>query len=124
MKTVVTSEGPDMNSAVDPRFGRAKYFVLCDMETGEITPYDNQPDPEAQQGAGLQAGRRVASLGASVLVTGDVGPKAFLALNAGGITVYVGATGSVQDALDDLLDGRLRRTKVPTVEGHKYQGMR
>ncbi len=34
MKIAVTSQGPDMNGKIDPRFGRAKFFVVVDTDSG------------------------------------------------------------------------------------------
>lgn len=36
MKVAVTSQGLDLNSQVDPRFGRAPCFVVVDMQTRAI----------------------------------------------------------------------------------------
>ena len=41
MKVAITSQGPDMTSMVDLRFGRAKYFIVVDTETGEFSAHDN-----------------------------------------------------------------------------------
>jgi len=118
MKVVVTSQGTRTENQVDPRFGRAKCLLLCDTETGQVTSHDNRQNLEATEGAGLQTSQFVASLGAEAVVTGNVGPKAFLALRARRMDVYVGAEGTVEDALAELRAGRLQRASVPTVEGH------
>jgi predicted Fe-Mo cluster-binding NifX family protein len=34
MKFAVASQGNDLQSPLDPRFGRAKYFIVVDTETG------------------------------------------------------------------------------------------
>ena len=84
MKVAVTSQGMDLASQVDPRFGRAKYFVLVDTDTGTFTAHDNRQNLNAAQGAGIQAGRNVVELGAEAVITGNVGPKAFTTLQGGG----------------------------------------
>ena len=37
MKVVVTAQGSTLDSPVDPRFGRARYFLVVETETGEFT---------------------------------------------------------------------------------------
>ena len=118
MKVVVTSQGADVDSAVDPRFGRAKFLVLIDTETGEFTAHDNAQNLNALQGAGIQAAQNVVSLGAAAVITGNVGPKAFTALQTGNVKPYIGATGSVQDAVEQFKDGRLQCADQANVEGH------
>lgn len=57
MRVAVTSQGRQLSSLVDPRFGRAKYFMVVDTETGEFTAADNSQNLNAVQGAGIQAGK-------------------------------------------------------------------
>ena len=118
MKIAITSQGPDPDSRVDQRFGRAKYFMVADTETGEFEPHDNSQNLNAAQGAGIQAARNVASLGVEAVVTGNVGPKAYASLQAGNVKVYIGAAGSVSDALEQFNAGRLQCANEANVEGH------
>lgn len=118
MKIVITSQGPGMNSAVDPRFGRAACFIAVESDTGEFTAYDNSTGLNAAQGAGVQAGRYVADIGAKAVVTGQVGPKAFATLKAAGVAIYTGAAGTVQEALDAYKAGQLSAAGEASVEGH------
>ena len=118
MKVAITSQGTDLTSQVDPRFGRASYFVVVDTQTGEATAHDNSQNLNAVQGAGIQAGRNVIELGVEAVVTGNVGPKAFAALQAGGVKIHIGASGSVADAVEKLKAGQLECANKANVEGH------
>ena len=118
MKVAVTSQGEDLNATVDPRFGRAWCFVVVDSETGEFSTSDNSQNLNATQGAGIQAGRKVAELGVEAVITGHVGPKAFATLQAAGVRVYVGAVGTVAEAIEQFQAGKLALAVSADVEGH------
>jgi predicted Fe-Mo cluster-binding NifX family protein len=79
---------------------------------------DNAQNLNAPQGAGIQAAATVSRLGATVLITGHCGPKAFQALTAAGIKIYTGATGSVSDAVAQFKAGTLKAADTADVEGH------
>ena len=64
MKVVITSLGETLESPVDQRFGRARYFILYDTESNEWSVHDNKQNLNAAQGAGIQAGQKVVELGA------------------------------------------------------------
>jgi predicted Fe-Mo cluster-binding NifX family protein len=118
MKIAVTAQGRDLDAPVDPRFGRAKFFVIVDTETGDFSAADNTQNLSAAQGAGIQAGRNVVELGVQAVITGHVGPKAFTTLQAGGIDIYTGATGTVADAIDQFKSDKLKQSTGADVEGH------
>jgi predicted Fe-Mo cluster-binding NifX family protein len=118
MKIAITATGKDMSSNVDPRFGRAKYFIVVDSDTNESAAQDNAQNLNAAQGAGIQAGETVARLGAAAVVTGNVGPKAFRTLNAAGIKVYLCGEGTVADAIRKFKAGELKEASAASVEGH------
>ncbi len=118
MKMAVTAQGPQLDSAVDPRFGRARYFVVFDDQTQQAEAVNNEVNLNAVQGAGIQAARQVVDLGAGAVLTGNVGPKAYMTLQAAGVQVHTGAAGTVREALEQFKAGQLTAAAEPTVEGH------
>ena len=118
MKLAVTSQGKTLQSPLDPRFGRAKYFMVVDTETGAFSAVDNAVNLNAAQGAGIQAGKRVAELGVNALITGHVGPKAFSTLQAAGVKIHIGTAGTVAEAIEQFKAGKLKAAGSADVEGH------
>jgi predicted Fe-Mo cluster-binding NifX family protein len=118
MKVAVTSQGPDLTSEVDPRFGRARFFIVIDTDTGDFSTHDNTQNLNAMQGAGIQAARKVSDLEVEAVVTGNVGPKAFSVLQQANVKVCLGATGAVKDAFEQFRSGQLASASEPNVEGH------
>ena len=118
MKIVISTQGESPDSEVDPRFGRAKYFLVYDTETDAYTPVSNTQNIQAQQGAGIQAGRTVADTGAQAVLTGNCGPKAFRALKEAGIPVYAGVRGTAREAVEAFRRGELTEATRANVEGH------
>jgi predicted Fe-Mo cluster-binding NifX family protein len=118
LKIAITATGNNMEASVDPRFGRARYLILYDTDGGSFSALDNLGGKNAAQGAGVQAGQNVARAGASALITGNCGPKAFSVLSSAGVKVYIGASGTVRDALDAYKAGTLSAAEAPNLQGH------
>lgn len=118
MKIAISAESDRITGAVDTRLGRAKGFIIHDTDTGGNTHIDNEQNLESAQGAGIQSAKAVINAGAKVLLTGNVGPKAYAVLNSAGIDVYIGAEGRVEDALEDFKNGKLRKADGANVESH------
>ncbi len=118
MKIAVSSRGPNLDSEVDPRFGRAQFIVVVDSETMEIETLDNKENLNAFKGAGIQAASAVSEKGAEVLLTGHCGPNAFKALQAAGIKVANDAVGTVREAVKAFEEGKLPFSDSPNVDGH------
>ena len=118
MKLLITSTGDTLESEVDPRFGRAKKFILFDTETEEFSVIDNKQVLNMPSGAGIQASQNVVNSGADVLITSNCGPKAYMVLSTAGIKVYLGAKGSIKNAISDFKEGKLKGADAANVEGH------
>jgi predicted Fe-Mo cluster-binding NifX family protein len=118
MKIAITSTGDTKSSKADPRFGRARYFLIFDTATSEYEVVDNTINVEAPQGAGIQAAEAIVDQGAKILITGHCGPKAFRILQGAGVVVYTGASATVEEELDRFIKGELVKAKGPDVEGH------
>jgi predicted Fe-Mo cluster-binding NifX family protein len=121
MKLCISSTGNGLESPVDPRFGRCRYFLLVDTETMNVETVEN-PAFIAGGGAGIQAAQLVVNKGARVVLTGDVGPNAFQALQAGGVKIVTGTQGLVKDVIERFNKGELGYAGAPSVESHA--GMR
>ena len=117
MKIAVTSKGTNLDSQVDPRFGRAAYILIIDSETFDFEVLDNKENVNALKGAGIQAAKMVSEKQAEVLLTGFCGPNAFKAMKAAKIGVANNAEGSVRDAVKAYLDGKLPLSDEANVEG-------
>ncbi len=114
MKICVTSEGEALDSKVDPRFGRCQYFIVVDTDTLAFEAVRN-PNIESMGGAGIQSGQLVAEKQVKALITGNVGPNAFQALQAANIDVITGVSGTVEEAVEEYKKGDLKPTSGPSV---------
>jgi predicted Fe-Mo cluster-binding NifX family protein len=121
MKICISSDGDSIESIVNPRFGRCKYFLLIEDESMNVEPVEN-PAFSAGGGAGIQAAQLVVNKGAKVVLTGDVGPNAFQALNAAGVKIVTGAGGQVKDVIEKFRKGEFDFTGSPSVGSHSGTG--
>jgi len=122
MKVVVSATDKSIDAPMDQRFGRAPWFVLVDSETGEWSAHANAA-VESGHGAGIEASRAVAGLGAEAIITGDVGPNAHRTLDAAGIPVYSARGATVRDAVTALGEGSLPELLGPSTAGHSGGGV-
>jgi len=118
MKIAISSQGNFPDSNVDPRFGRAKYFIIYDTETDSFDVIDNVQNIQAAQGAGIQAAQNVANQNVELVISGNLGPKAYTTLNAAGIKIALWSEGTVNEAIELAKSGKLQYTKGANVEGH------
>jgi predicted Fe-Mo cluster-binding NifX family protein len=119
-KIAISSESPDLDARVDPRFGRAAGFVIIDPETMAFEYVDNGTSQVMAQGAGIQAAEIVAATGARVLLTGFVGPKAFQALSAAGIKIGQNVDNlTVREAVKRFQAGDVPVAEAPNSRGHR-----
>jgi len=118
MKIAVTSQGKELSSEIDLRFGRAKFLLVVDTETGDFTVHNNELNLNAVQGAGIQTGQNIANLGVEAVITGNVGPNAFKTLNAANVKIFLTEKQTVAEAVDSFKADELKEVDQANVEGH------
>ncbi|MGB6068224.1 MAG: NifB/NifX family molybdenum-iron cluster-binding protein [Desulfomonilaceae bacterium] len=118
MKIAITSMGKELDSPIDPRFGRAQYILIVEQDGILIEAVDNSQGFNALNGAGIQAGKLLADRKVDVLITGHCGPNAFKTLQAAGIKVVAEQSGLVREALERFKSGTLAFSTQPDVEAH------
>jgi predicted Fe-Mo cluster-binding NifX family protein len=118
MKIAVSSQGRDLNSNVDPRFGRASCFIVFDTNDNSHEIVENDQNLNAAQGAGIQAAEIVSRKRVDIVVSGNFGPKAFRALEAAGIKAALCSAGTVAEAIEMAQNNKLEFCDKANVEGH------
>jgi predicted Fe-Mo cluster-binding NifX family protein len=118
MKIAISVQGNDLSSPVDPRFGRAPYFIVYDIEQDSFEAISNEENVAAAQGAGVQAAQRVVGQKVDWVISGNIGPKAFTALKAAGVKIASWSDGSAQEAVELVKQGKLKEVAEPNVQGH------
>lgn len=117
MKIAITARQPDLNSEVDPRFGRAAFFLLVDSESLQWQAINNDAT-NVSGGAGIAAAQAVIEAGARAVLTGNCGPNAFRTLQAGGVQVYTGITGMAEKVVKDFNAGLFEPVREANVDSH------
>lgn len=117
MKIAVTSAEPNIEAKVDPRFGRCSYFVISDLETGNLTTIDNTNAANAG-GAGVSTAQIIIDEDINVVITGNCGPNAYKALSNAGIQIITGASGTISDVIEQYKNGGFKEASEPNVKDH------
>lgn len=116
MKICITSQGSDLNSEVDSRFGRCAYFIIIDTDTMDYEAIEN-PNIHATGGVGIKSAQFVVNKDAKAVITGNCGPNAFHTLKSANIHIITGAKGAVKEMLEKYKEGSLKPINSPNVSG-------
>lgn len=117
MKIAIPSmDDSGLQAGVADHFGQASFFTLVDPDTGEVSAQVN--DGHHQGGRQTPAGL-IAEAGASVVLCSGLGRRAVSFFAEAGIEVFMGAEGTVQDALEEYRQGKLPvATEAAACPGH------
>ena len=122
MKVCVSATAPGLDAQVDSRFGRCQYFSIIDPDTLECESIPNA-NISAMGGAGIQSAQLIANKGVGVVLTGNVGPNAYSTLQAAGVEIITGVSGTVRQAVEAYKGKRLEPPiSGPTVASHSGMG--
>jgi len=117
MKIAISAAGHTLDSEVDPRFGRCRYFVIVDPESMQFEAVENS-SAMASGGAGISAAQMIAGKGVQAVLTGNCGPNAYQVLSGAGIQVITGVSGSVKDAVQSYKSGKFQTSSQANVPDH------
>jgi|UPI00035D8A32 predicted Fe-Mo cluster-binding NifX family protein len=126
MKIAICASGPDLESQVDPRFGRCPYFLLVDDDnkTGQFEALENTAG-RAPHGAGVSAAQMVANKKVGAVLGVNFGPNAVNVLGSSGIKIYSlpqeKSSISIAEALELYQAGKLKRVEEAGKMGRGFQ---
>jgi predicted Fe-Mo cluster-binding NifX family protein len=115
---VSADDSKGLDSVVSPHFGRCPYYVLVDLEGGEVTEVSAVQNPYYGQHQPGQVPGFINSQGAQVMLAGGMGRRAISFFQEYGIQAATGASGTVRHALEQYLGGALQglREEVDTLQ--------
>lgn len=116
---ISTLDNKGLNSAVSEHFGRCAYFTLTEIEDNEIKSVQAIANPYAHNHTPGQIPAFIKEQGANVMLTGGMGHRAVSFFEQFGIDVATGAAGTVQQAIQAFLAGRLRGAS-PCAESRRH----
>ncbi|MBP7652925.1 NifB/NifX family molybdenum-iron cluster-binding protein [Candidatus Dependentiae bacterium] len=118
MKIAISSLGGNLDSQVDPRFGRCQFLIFFDTDT-EKFEVEKNANIIAQGGAGIHTAQFAADKNAEVVITGHLGPNAIKTLHAAGIKTFGNASGTVKQVISDYKAGKLQELLNADLPGHQ-----
>ena len=117
MIIAVSSSGRDLDSQIDPRFGRCVFFIIYDTNDGNVEVFDNE-NIAIGGGAGIQSAQFIAAKGAKAIITGNCGPNAVKTLIAAGIQLFLGQSGTVREGIEKFRNNAINPSQDANVSDH------
>ena len=121
MKLCIPTNGKKgMEEIVGEHFGRVPTYTIVDTETEDITIIDNNT---VHMGGVGYAPDLISGAGAEVMICGGLGRRAIGLFEEKCIRVYVGAEGTVKDAIKMFTEGNLlQATDETACSEHAFRG--
>jgi predicted Fe-Mo cluster-binding NifX family protein len=112
LKIVVSSTGISFEDKTHELFGRCDFLIVFDTETGDVKAVKNE-NKDAESGAGIGCAQVVFDEGASVVISGKVGPKGYEVLKSAGVDIFLTPPGiPVSFALKKYKQGLLQKMEI------------
>lgn len=124
MKIAVSAVSNDLEQQVNPVFGRCQGFLIIETKGKKIQSHKFIANSaiNAVGGAGIAAAQTVASQGIEAVISGSMGPNAFMVLQQSGIKMFQGTKLSIKEAVEKLFRGELPELSNFSVPGHFGMG--
>jgi predicted Fe-Mo cluster-binding NifX family protein len=107
MKVCVPTNGENgLDDIVGEHFGRVPTYTIVDLDTNEVKVVQNTSEHMGGVGYPPEIMERE---GVNVLVCRGLGKRAISMFAATGIDVYIGASGTVKDAISAFQQGLLQK---------------
>ena len=107
MKICIPTNGNNgLNDNVGEHFGRVNTYTIVDLETNDVKVIPNTSHHMGGQGYPPEL---MAKEGVNILVCRGLGRRAISMFEEFGIDVYIGAYGTVKNAIDAFKQGELKK---------------
>ncbi|MCK4613205.1 MAG: NifB/NifX family molybdenum-iron cluster-binding protein [Thermoplasmata archaeon] len=121
MKLCIPSMGNrGLDEQMGYHFGRVPYYTIVDTDTDEVKVV---PNTSAHMGGQGYPAEILANLDIHTMIVGGLGRRAIQLFEQNGVMVYVGASGTVREALTAFRNNRLEAaTDENACRQHAFHG--
>jgi len=103
-----------LDDVVGEHFGRVPTYTIVDLDTNEVKVIPNTSEHMGGQGYPPEI---MAKEGVNVMVCRGLGRRAITMFEEMGIDVYIGASGTVKDAIDAFKQDKLQKANADNACG-------
>ena len=117
---VPSMESTGLLSEISTHFGKTPYFTILEVENEEIKTIEIKKIESRHAGGKKTPAEIIIEINPDVVLCANLGLKAVEMLKEHGITINVGASGTVENTFNDFINGKLKLGTENTVcmEGH------
>jgi predicted Fe-Mo cluster-binding NifX family protein len=117
---IPTNSDKGLNDYVGEHFGRVSTYTIVDLEKNDVKVI---PNTSNHMGGTKNPPEVLAEYGVNVMICQGLGRRAIIMFNDFGIDVYIGASGTVKDAIDAYKKGELTKASEEDACGqHAFRG--
>ncbi len=110
MKICIPTMGENgLNNLVGEHFGRVPTYTIVDLDTDDVKVI---PNTSHHMGGQVDPPEIMAREGVNVMICQGLGRRAITMFEEFGIEVYIGASGTVRDAVTAFKQGRLQKASI------------
>jgi len=110
MKICIPTMGQNgLDNLVGEHFGRVPTYTIVDLDTDDVKVI---PNTSHHMGGQVDPPEIMAREGVNVMICQGLGRRAITMFEEFGIEVYIGATGTVKDAVAAFRQGRLQKASM------------
>ncbi len=121
MKVSIPTNGKKgLEDTVGEHFGRVPTYTIVDLEKNDVNVI---PNTSNHMGGTKNPPEILAEQGVNVMICNGLGRRAIAMFSDFGIEVYIGARGTVKDAIDAYKEGNLTKASEADACGkHAFRG--
>ncbi len=121
MKVCIPTNGSrGLDETVGEHFGRVPTYTIVDLDENDVKVIPN--DSHHMGGRGYPP-ELLTKEGVNVMLCSGLGKRAISMFSDFGITVYIGASGTVKDAIEAFKNGSLRKANEENAcQEHTFRG--
>ena len=110
MKICIPTIGENgLDNTIGEHFGRVPTYTIVDLDTNEVKVIPNTSEHMGGQGYPPEI---MAREGVNAMVCRGLGRRAIMMFEELGIDVYIGASGTVKDAIEAFKQDRLQKANI------------